>query len=93
VTPQILRSKKKVSKISYRERTKKTLLVTGSPVLDEDDNIYMVVVNERDMTELTELKEKLESSDMVTEKIKDELSELTLQGLKENKIIAESKEM
>lgn len=93
VTPQVLRSQKKVSIISYREKTKRTLLVTGTPVFDEDDNIYLVVVNERDMTELTVLKEKLESSNMVAEKIKDELSELALQGLKENEIIAESREM
>lgn len=45
------------------------------------------------MTELTAIREKLENSNMVAEKIKDELSELVLQDLKENRIIAESKEM
>ena len=93
VTPKVLRTKKKVSIISYKEKTKKTLLVTGSPVFDEAGEIYLVIVNERDMTELTALKEKLERSNMVTEKIKDELSELALQGLRENEIISESKKM
>ena len=93
VTPKVLRTKKKVSIISYKERTKKTLLVTGTPVFDEEGDIYLVIVNERDMTELTAMKEKLERSNMVTEKIIDELSELALQGLRENEIISESKKM
>ncbi len=93
VTPTVLKTQKKISIISYREKTQKTLLVTGTPVFDENGKISLVVVNERDMTELTALREKIENSNMVTEKIKDELSELSLQDLRENRIVAESKQM
>ena len=93
VTPKVLQLKKTMSALSYKKRTQKTLLVTGTPVLDAKGDVNLVIVNERDMTELTAMKEKLELSNMVTEKIKKELSEYALQDLKDNKIIAVSKEM
>lgn len=93
VTPKVLQHKKTISVLSYKKRTQKTLLVTGTPVLDNNGDVSLIIVNERDMTELTAMKEKLELSNMVTEKIKEELSEYALQDLKDNKIIAVSKAM
>lgn len=93
VTPEVLATQKQVTIVSYKTRANKTLLVTGTPAFDENGDIYLVVVNERDMTELTALKNQLEDSQMVTEKIMDELAELTMQDLREHDIVAESKEM
>lgn len=93
VTPMVLKKKKKNSIISYKQKTQKTLLLTGTPVFDDSGNISFVIVNERDMTELTALRKKLETSNMLKEKIQDELSEASLKATRENPIVAESKEM
>ena len=93
VTEEVIRTKRQVSIVQYIKGSQKYLLVTGTPTFDEKGNISLVVVNERDMTQLNAIKEQLEQSRMVTEKYKDELAGLSLLGLKDRNIIAESKEM
>jgi transcriptional regulator with PAS, ATPase and Fis domain len=53
----------------------------------------MVVVNERDMTQLNAIREELEESRMVTEKYQEELAELSLLELKNQEIIASNAKM
>ncbi len=83
----------KISLLQYLKKTDKYLLVTGTPVFDENGRISLVVVNERDMTQLNIIKEKLAQTRMETERFKDELVELSLLELKEQQIIAKSEEM
>lgn len=92
-TLEALESKRQVSILQYISRTKKYLLATGTPAFDEDGNIILVVVTERDMTQLNALKDQLEQSRMLTEKIRNELSELSIMELKKQEIVAKSKEM
>ena len=92
-TLEVLETERQVSLLQYLKKTNKYLLVTGTPVFDEDGRISLVVVNERDMTQLNLMKEKLVQTRMETEKFKDELAELSLLELKEQEIIAKSKEM
>ncbi len=93
VTEEVLRTKRQVSIVQYMKRVKKYLLVTGTPAFDEEGNISLVVVNERDMTQLNALKEQLELTRMETEKFKDEIAQLSFLELKNQEIVAESKEM
>jgi PAS domain S-box-containing protein len=93
VTLEVLETKRQVSLLQHIKITQKLLLVTGTPVFDKDGNIFLVVVNERDMTQLNAIRHKLEQNRMVTEKFKDELAELRMLELKEQKIVAESEEM
>nr|WP_319392676.1 sigma 54-interacting transcriptional regulator [uncultured Desulfobacter sp.] len=93
VTRQVLDTGRQVSLLQSTHRTGKQLLVTGTPVFDENDNISMVIVNERDMTQLTKLQEQLQRVKEEKNRINAELNQLSLQGLKENEIIAHSKEM
>jgi PAS domain S-box-containing protein len=93
VTLEVLETKRQVSLLQYIKITQKYLLVTGTPVFDKKGNIFLVVVNERDMTQLNAIRNKLEQSRMVTEKYKEELAELSMLELKEQKIVAESEEM
>ena len=53
----------------------------------------MVVVNERDMTQLNAIREELEQSRRVTEKYQEELAELSLLELKKQEIIASNSQM
>jgi PAS domain S-box-containing protein len=93
VTEEVLKTKRQVSIVQYIRSAQKYLLVTGTPTFDEEGNISLVVVNERDMTQLNAIKEQLKQSRMVTERYKDELAGLSLLELKNQNIIAESKEM
>jgi PAS domain S-box-containing protein/TyrR family helix-turn-helix protein len=93
VTLEVLETRRQVSIIQHLKRTKKILLVTGTPVFDETGNISMVVVNERDMTQLNAIREELEQSRMVTEKYQEELAELSLLELKKHEIISCDRQM
>ncbi len=93
VTLEVLETKRQVSVIQKIKRTKKILLATGTPAFDDEGNIFLVVVNERDMTQLNAIQKQLEQSRMVTEKYKDKLAELSLLELKDQEIVAEDKKM
>lgn len=93
VTLEVLETKRQVSLMQYVSKTGRFLLATGTPAFDENGQIYLVVVNERDMTDLNRMREELDQSHMVTEKFKDELAELSMLELKGHQIVAESKQM
>jgi len=93
VTLEVLKTKRQVSVIQEIKRTKKILLATGTPAFDDEGNIFLVVVNERDMTQLNAIQKQLEQSRMVTEKYKNKLAELSLLELKDQEIVAEDKKM
>ena len=92
-TLEVLDTQRQVSLLQYLKKTNKYLLVTGTPVFDENGQISLVVVNERDMTQLNIMKEQLAQTRMETERFKDELAELNLLELKEQEIIAKSEAM
>jgi transcriptional regulator with PAS, ATPase and Fis domain len=87
---EVLETKRQVSMMQHVRRTDKYLLVTGTPVFAEEGEIVLVVVNERDMTHLNAIREELEQSRLVTEKYKEELTELSMLELRKQEIIAES---
>jgi PAS domain S-box-containing protein/TyrR family helix-turn-helix protein len=93
VTPEILRTKRQFSTLSYIKKTQKKVLVTGTPILDEDGNVSLIVSNERDLTHWNAVKADLERSRKVAEKYKDEYEELSLLESGQPEIVAESKEM
>jgi len=93
VTLEVLETKRQVSVLQHMKRTHKIILATGTPAFDEKGDIFLVVVNERDMTQLNVIQGQLEQSRMVTEKIKDELAELSVLELKDQEIIAENENM
>jgi PAS domain S-box-containing protein len=93
VTLEVLETKRQVSVMQYIQRTGKYLLATGTPAFDESGELYLVVVNERDLTQLNAIQEKLEQSRMEAEKIKDQLAGLSMRELKDQNIVAESVQM
>lgn len=93
VTLEVLATKRQVSVVQYIKKTGKMLLVTGTPAFDESGDIFIVVVNERDMTQLSAIRKQLEQSRMVTEKFREELAELSILELEKQEIIAESPNM
>jgi PAS domain S-box-containing protein len=93
VTLEVLETKRQVSIVQYVNKTERHLLVTGTPAFDEEGSVFLVVVNERDMTQLNAFREQLEETRLVKEKFKDELAELSMLELKKQEIIAESEKM
>jgi PAS domain S-box-containing protein len=93
LTPEVIRTKQPLSIMQFIKRTGRYLLLTGTPAFDEDGNLLLVVVNERDLTQLNWLQKKLEEAQTEAEKMKSELAELSLQGLQSQDIVAESEAM
>lgn len=93
VTLEVMETRRQVSIMQYVKRTDRYLLATGTPVFDGQGDLHIIVVTERDMTQLNVMRKELEQTQMVTEKIRDELVELRLLEQKDQDFIAESKEM
>lgn len=68
VTMKVIDLKKRVSSIGKSLLNNREHLVTGSPILDETGAIRMVVINNRDITELRLLEQEM--SDLKSAKIK-----------------------
>jgi PAS domain S-box-containing protein len=90
IMPEVLETRRRVSILSTAKRTDKILLITGTPVFGDSGEISMIVVNERDMTQLNAITEELEDTRMITERYKEALSEIKLLELRNQEIIAES---
>lgn len=93
VTMEVLEIKKQATRMQKVLNTEKELLVTGTPVLDESGGVSMVVVNETDLTTLNELKRKIQNVQTASKRFQEELNEMSMLELREQNIIASSKEM
>ncbi len=78
VTTRVLATGKRQTVMQYIAKTGKYLLSTGTPSLAEDGRIVLIVVNERDMTELNTLRQEFEQSRQATEKYRQELTGISL---------------
>jgi len=87
-----LKQRKPVT-IMQEAKTGKITLATGSPVYDKNGNIFRVVCNVRDMTELNILKQKLEQAEGLTHHYENQLRNLKLQFMGSNKMIINSDSM
>ncbi len=93
VTPEVIKTGRKISVLQHIKRTKKYVLMTSTPVFDESGNISMVVSNGRDMTYLNALNEELERTRMKAKKLEDRLAEIDMLQLKDQEIVADNDKM
>jgi PAS domain S-box-containing protein len=75
VTMEVLQTGSTVTMIQYL-RNGKQILVTGNPVFDENGRISLVVVNDRDISELNRLRSELDRTRALSREYHDELSQL-----------------
>ncbi|MCF8061118.1 MAG: sigma 54-interacting transcriptional regulator [Deltaproteobacteria bacterium] len=73
VTLEVLKKGCPVTMFQQAKRTNKKLLVTGNPIFKRDGSIALVVTNDRDITELDNLRLKLEDSEARRERFQQEL--------------------
>ena len=92
-TLEVLKRRRQVSFVQQLGRTGQHLLVTGIPVFGEAGEIEQVVVFERDVTDLKNMRQVMEEDRRARRKAQEELSELNLMELADREIVAESKEM
>jgi PAS domain S-box-containing protein len=92
-TQEVIETLRRVSLIQTTPGSGVTLLVTGTPVFDADNEISHVVVNERDISLIEDMKRELAQVRQESEKMRDELTELSLLELKNNHIVAQSGSM
>ncbi len=76
-----------------RTSTGKKMLVTTSPMFDNDGNIVFIVSNVRDITELERLKEDLLKSKELADKDKIEIENIRKQLFEASQLIAKDKNM
>lgn len=66
------------------------LLFTASPIFDENHDVVRIVINVRDMSELTKLRFQLETAKEQTNRYRSELDELRAQNLRTDGIVGNS---
>jgi PAS domain S-box-containing protein len=92
-TMDVLETRRQASLIQHLTKTGKQLLVTATPVFDDLGHVGLVVVNERDVTELNNLRQGLQNARKVEERYRSELTELSLLELSQKDIVAASPHM
>lgn len=90
-TLEVIRTRSVVKML--QERMGKKLVLTGSPVFDEDGNLFRVVVNEQDVTEIDALHRQLEVQETIKDRFRDQVLEMQMADLESRRVIARSPAM
>jgi len=93
VTMDVIERKEMVNSLGLSFKNGKDLLVTGSPIFDEKGNVRLVVINNRDISDLKELEHKI--AELHTEKLKasEEIKFLRKQQISNNNVVYKSENM
>lgn len=92
VTLEVLKNQTAIT-ITQRLKNGRQILVTGNPVFDDKGGLNFVVVNERDITTLNDLRDQLNESRALTSKYRSELSLLIKQQCLLSQAVFRSEEM
>ncbi len=92
VTVQVLKRKTTVTLVQTTKANKK-LLATGNPILNSRGEIDVIIINDRDITELDRIRRELEESKALVDQYRSELSDFHLRELESNFFVCRSKEM
>lgn len=84
---------KRVVNLLQNTRGGRKLMLTGSPVFDEHGRLSLIVVNERDITEIDALYKSLEQEKALKDQYKHQILDMQLAHLREHQIIARSPAM
>jgi PAS domain S-box-containing protein len=88
----VLRERKPCTVI-HDIKTGKRAMVTAVPIFDENNDIWRIVSNVRDITEMIQLKEKLEQMELESKRYRHELEQLKQHQINNGKIIFKSPKM
>lgn len=88
ITMDVIREKKPVTRIIKYHKTGKHIFLTGTPIFNAEGQVYLVVINERDLTALLELQTSLKQQKEILDRFKAELAEMCLAELASNEVVA-----
>ncbi len=89
---QVLQTKKRATAVQTTKKGYK-LICTANPVFDDKGEVVMVVCNSRNVTELTNLQQRLEEKEKLMENYKEEINQLRNIYPRNIELIAESRLM
>lgn len=90
VSLKVIEQRKRVDSIGRLFNKNVSVLVTGVPIFDSNGNVKMVVVSNRNITELNELKAKLVNLQASYEKNQKNLAYLINQDIRQKQVIYKS---
>jgi len=91
--PEVINDKKNVT-VVQQTKTGKKLVITATPVFDDNGDIEIIVENSRDITQLEQVKQDLEATKEVMAKYKKEVEELRRKELEvSNELILKSEKI
>ena len=92
VTLEVLKRKTVVTIVQHLKNQMK-ILVTGSPIFNEEGEVVYVVINDRDITLLDRMRRQLDESQALLEHFRSELSEYQIEELETGYYMCKSREM
>ena len=92
ITLEVLKKRTAVTMIRHIKEGKR-ILGTGNPVFNENGEITYVVINDRDITELDNLRSQLQETQALAKEYSSKLSELEMKDIELSNIIFRSAEM
>lgn len=90
VTSEVLKQKRQVTMMQEVRTTGKKLLVTGSPIFDTSGMVVLVVTNDRDITELDNLRHQLLEKEARAQRYESELLKRDLEQSAANEVVGNS---
>jgi PAS domain S-box-containing protein len=91
VTPEVIRTRRQVNSVGESARNGTKMLITGNPIFDEQGRVKMVVVVDREMTDLSEMQaeldatqEKMQAVEAASIRTRCEIEHLRRQSLNDN---------
>jgi PAS domain S-box-containing protein len=93
ISQEVLGSGKAVTRLVRHFRTGKHILITGTPIFSPDGEARLVVINERDLTELLELQTSLQRHKTLINHFKDEIEETRQTDLSPKEVVSRSPAM
>ncbi len=88
----VLKERRRIT-IPQNTKTGKQLIVTANPVFDDKGEIVRVVVNSRDVTELTNLRQKLQDTERLAETYRNQIMQMKEKQDRSITVVAESEQM
>jgi PAS domain S-box-containing protein len=92
ITTQVLKQKKRTTLIQSTKSGQK-IIVTANPVFDDKGKVILVVTNSRDITELSNLRQRLEDTEKLINNYRTEIVKLRKESVNTSKIISQSAKM
>nr|WP_241198657.1 sigma 54-interacting transcriptional regulator [Cytobacillus horneckiae] len=76
LTQRVIETKESISRVQFNRAGNESLLLTGSPVFNEDGDVESVVTNIRDLSQLIELQNALKEANSLNDTYRQEIERL-----------------